>query len=632
MLEPFWIVRMLPERLLQQVEKPARYVGGEWNQVVKPAAAIRVAVCYPDVYEVGMSHQGLRILYEVVNRRPGAAAERVFLPWTDAMALMRRDGVSLCGLESGTPLDQFDLVGITLQHELTFTNVLAMLDLGGIPLRSADREGAHPLVVGGGPCALNPEPVADFFDLLVIGDGEEALDELLDLMLAQPAELMDRGRRTRRQREELLARIASLAGVYVPSGYDLEPTGTGQVVPEPRDERFPERVTRRVVLDLDALPYPLAPVVPYCETVHDRAEIEITRGCTRGCRFCQAGMVYRPVRERSPELLLEQAEQILANTGYDEVSLLSLNCPDYSKITELVHGLNARLVDRHISIGLPSLRVDTFSVELAEQVQRVRKSGLTLAPEAGTQRLRDIINKCVTGDDLLQAARAAFRSGWQRLKLYFMIGLPLETDEDVAGIVGLIDAVRQVAREELGKSARGRFRLSVSVNAFIPKPHTPFQWAGQDTVAELARKRDIIRDGVSDRRVLLSFSNVEQSQLEAALARGDRRLGPMIESAYRAGAVFDSWSECFKAEIWRNAFAEHGLDVAGEATRQIPTDARLPWDVIDAGVSRSFLLAELERAREGAATRDCRTAGCQGCGVAAISGGCPVVSGAGEGV
>ncbi|MEA3401137.1 MAG: TIGR03960 family B12-binding radical SAM protein [Armatimonadota bacterium] len=618
---------MLPEHLLQQVERPARYLGGEWNQVVKPASQVdlRVALCYPDTYEVGMSHAGLRILYEVVNRRQRTAAERVFLPWVDAISLMRDEGLSLASLETGTPLSQFDVVGITLQHELTFTNVLELLDLGGIPVRTRSRQGPDPLVIGGGPCAFNPEPVADFFDALVIGDGEEALDDILDLFLSLPDHLRLRPVRSDDAREALLQRLATIEGVYVPSGYRVRRTAHDTLVPEPRSEVFPDRVTRRVAEDLGEQPWPCQPVVPLTEAVHDRAEIEITRGCTRGCRFCQAGMIYRPVRERHLDQLVEQAERIIATTGYDELSLLSLNCPDYSQIAELIDRLHECLAEDHVSVSMPSLRVDTFSIGLAERLQRVRKSGLTLAPEAGSQRLRDIINKDVTRDDLLSAVEAAFRSGWQRLKLYFMIGLPHETDEDVAAIGDLIDEVLAIARRELSRSGYGRLKINVSVNAFIPKPHTPFQWLGMADLQTLRRRRDLLHERVTNRRVTLSVSDFRSSMLEAALARGDRGLCSVVERAWRAGARFDGWSERFQFDRWQQAFAEHARDLLQEAQRLLPVNAELPWDVIDSGITKQFLRRELERARAGERTPDCRAERCHNCGMTALVPECPPV-------
>ncbi len=619
---------MLPEWLLDRVQTPARYLGGELNEATKADAdvASRVAICYPDTYEVGMSHAGLRILYHVINRRDESACERVFLPWVDAISLMRERGVCLTSLETSTPLSQFDFVGITLQHELTFTNVLALLDLGGIPLRASERRGPDPLVMGGGPCAFNPEPVADFFDFFVIGDGEEAVDDLLDLFASLPAALRRREGRSDEGRHELLERIATVDGVYVPSGYAPRESDEGMLIPRSRGAPYPERVTRRVAVDLDELPYPTAPIVPWMETVHDRAEIEITRGCTRGCRFCQAGMIYRPVRERSLDTLVEQAEAIIANTGHDELSLLSLNCPDYTRIAELIDRLHDRLADRRVSVVMPSLRVDTFSVGLAERVQRVRKGGLTLAPEAGSQRMRDVVNKDVTAGDLLSAVRAAFRAGWQRVKLYFMIGLPTETDEDVLGIADLIDQVLALGREELSKSGYGRLRINVSVNAFIPKPHTPFQWLGLADLESLRRRRDLLRQRVTNRRVSLSFGDFHASLLEAALARGDRRMCDVILEAYRRGALLDGWSEHFDIGAWREAFGRRGLDLAAEAHRGLRPAAELPWDVIDSGVTKAFLRRELERAMRGEPTPDCRAAGCRDCGMTALVPECPVVT------
>ncbi len=618
---------MLPEKLLDQVETPARYIGGERNQVVKPPSEVdvRVALCYPDTYEVGMSHAGLFVLYETVNQRGNVAAERVFLPWVDAIALMRAEGIPLRSYETQTTLSDFDVVGITLQHELTLTNVLELLDLGGIPIRSEDRTGADPLVIGGGPCAFNPEPMADFFDLFAVGDGEPVLQDLLDLLTDLPDELDRRETRDREARERLILRCAAIDGIYAPACYGTDPDSRGMLIPTPRDDGCPQAVARRVAVDLDAQPWPTRPVVPWVEAVHDRAEVEIMRGCTRGCRFCQAGMVYRPARERSPETLMEQASSAIAATGYDELSLLSLNCPDYSRISELIDCLHAELAEDRVSVAMPSLRIDTFSVALADRLQRVRKSGLTLAPEAGSQRLRNAINKNVTQEDLLRAVAAAFRAGWQRVKLYFMMGLPGETDDDVRAIASLVNEVLALGRRELSRSGYGRLKIGVSVNAFIPKPHTPFQWSGLADEETLRRRRALLYEHLTDRRIQLSVSDFEAAQLEAALARGDRRLCEVIEGAWRAGAVFDAWSESFDAERWRDAFGDCGLDMRHLAAAELATDAALPWDVIDAGVTREYLLRELAHARQGEITPDCRANDCLGCGMARLVPDCPPV-------
>ncbi|MCE5240677.1 TIGR03960 family B12-binding radical SAM protein [bacterium] len=595
---------LLQQRFLEQVQTPARYLGLEHNSIVKDAASVRArfALCYPDTYEIGMSHLGSLILYSVINSHPEVWCERAYHPWFDASELMRREGLTLTSLESHTPLAQFDFVGLTLQHELNYTAVLSLLDLAQITLRAAERRPEEPLVIAGGPCAYNPEPVADFFDLFVIGEGEEVTLELLDAYLAEQetwGEAPDAD-----QRAALLARLAQIEGVYVPR-FGTERT-----------------VRKRLVQEFEHTPAATRPPVPYPEIVHDRGQIEINRGCTRGCRYCQAGMVYRPVRERSVETLVAQATEVIDSTGYDEVSLVSLNCPDYTHILPLVDRLHEQLSDRRVAIGLPSLRIDSFSVELAERVQRVKKTGLTFAPEAGSQRLRDAINKGVTEDDLRQAAGAAFQNGWHRLKLYFMIGLPGETEDDVHAIADLVVSVLQLGREVLGPD-KGRLALNVSIAGFIPKPHTPFQWARQNTIDELEAKQTLLRELLArHKQVKLSFHSAPQAVLEGLLARGGRDWADLIEAAYREGAVFESWSDRFDLGLWLRVAGERGRDLLSEAQREWAVDAPLPWDHISCGVSKDFLAREARLAESLALTTDCRFGACSGCGLRGLSDQC----------
>ena len=593
------------DALLPRVAKPIRYLGEEHNAIHKDHAGVKVtvALAFPDSYEVGMSHLGLRLLYDVLNRRSDCACERVFAPWPDMAEEMRRTGSPLWALESGRPVAEFDVLGISLQHELNFTNVLYLLDLAGVPLRRSERDSRHPLVVGGGPAAFNPEPLADFFDLFVVGDGELAAGELVDLVV-----------RHGRDWPGLLAEAASPAGpsgFYVPEMYEHQYTADGTlrgIIPRP-NARFP--VERAIVPDLGVIPIPEAPVVPFTDIVHDRVVLEVCRGCTRGCRFCQAGMIYRPVRERPLEQLMEMAARQLDATGHEEVSLASLSATDYSRIDELVRGLVAGHREKGIGVSLPSLRIDAFSVGLAAEIQSVRKSGLTFAPEAGTERLRRVINKNVAEEDLLAAVSAAFRQGWDSVKLYFMIGLPTETDEDVLAIADLARKVWGRHREL--RPQRG-LRLAVSCASFVPKAHTPFQWEPQDLPAELERKQALLRSAMP-RRIKLSWHSVRQSVIEAALARGDRRLGRVIERAYRRGARFDAWDDQFLYDEWLGAFGDEGLEPGWYAHRRRSRDELLPWAAIDSGVEQDFLWDELDRARDGATTADCRSGDCHACGL-----------------
>ena len=574
------------DTLLARVAKPARYTNAEWNAVHKDHGRVRacVALAYPDVYEVGMSHLGLQILYHVLNSHPDFLAERVFSPWPDMEDQLRAAGLPLATLESRTPLREFDAVGVTLPYELTYTNVLNLLALGGIPVRAADRKQGDPLVIGGGIGAVNPEPMAEYFDAILIGEGEEAI-----LELAEAAALKDR--------EAALDRLTQIAGVYVPSRYEYAPQGVGpRGVVRPCGDA-PPRIGRRIVDDLERAPFPTRQIVPYLETVHARVTLEIMRGCARGCRFCQAGSVYRPRRERSVETLLRQAEEAVVATGFDEISLLGFTSVDHPQIEELVSRLGRRFGPEGVGVALPSLRADAFSVALAGKIQEVRKSGLTFAPEAGTQRLRDVLRKEMTEDDLFAAAEAAFSSGWTRLKLYFMIGLPTETEEDVAGIADLVRRLAAFGRGALGPK-RGRLQLGVSLACFVPKPHTPFQWAPQDSSENLEAKQRLLQQTLRDRQVKLSWTDPRVSALEAAISRGDRRVGRVIELAWQRGARFDAWGEHYDFPRWQQAFADAELNVQDYANAALLPGDPFPWDHVDCGMAVEVLKREAARAME----------------------------------
>lgn len=618
---------MLPDNILEAVESPAQYIGGEVNAVVKDPADVEMsfALCYPDAYEVGMSHLGSQILYHVINSHPGVQCERVFHPWIDAAELMRQQGVALSGLETGRPLHDFDIVGITLQYELTYTTILSLLELGGITLRTEQRRPGEPIIIAGGPCAYNPEPLADFFDALVIGDGEEVVGEIIDLYLAQPARFRAADARTAGDREDFLRQLALIEGVYVPSLYEVQRTEEGLLCPHPTSADVPDTIRRRIVRDFESASFPEAPVVPWLEVVHDRAQLEIARGCVRGCRFCQAGIIYRPVREKSMGTLRAQAHQIIASTGFDDIALASLNCPDYSGIEELIDGLHADLADQRVSVSLPSLRTDTFSVSLAEKIQRVRKSGLTLAPEAGSDRLRAVINKNVSDKDLFEAVEAAFAAGWETIKLYFMIGLPGETDRDLEAIGQLVEEVVQIGQRKMGRR-RGHLQVNVSVACLIPKPHTPFQWRQQITHEELRAKQGLLKNLLDSRYVNLSYHSAEGTIVETVISRGDRSLGAIIELVYRSGAVLEAWGEQFCYENWTRAFATSGRDLEAEACRQWPLSSPLPWQHINAGVSPEFLQREATRAEQAIPTDDCRTDECPRCGLNDFMQPCPMMA------
>ena len=602
------------ESLFDRVQKPARYTGGELNSVIKDKErmAIRFAFAFPDLYEVGMSHLGMKILYGLFNAQPDVWCERVFMPDRDMEALLREEEIPLFALESRDALGDFDFIGFTLQYEMCYTTVLHMLDLAGIPLRAADRDERYPLGVGGGPCACNPEPVADFFDLFTLGEGEEVNLELFELY--------------RRCREEgyskaaFLRRAAQIEGVYVPSLYAVAYEKDGRVESVTPLEGAPARVRKRLLLDLDRAYYPDKFVVPFIDIVHDRAMSEIFRGCIRGCRFCQAGFIYRPVREKSPEVVDAQSRALCAGTGDEEFSRSSLSTSDYTRLEELLPRLLSWAEEEHTNISLPSLRVDGFSEELAGRLNVLRRSGLTFAPEAGTQRLRDVINKNLTEEEILSTADKAFSGGWTTVKLYFMMGLPTETSEDIEGIAALGQQVVNRYYANPGKPKGKGVTVTVSVSCFVPKPFTPFQWEPQDTVEELQEKQRRLVASVKTKKISLNWHDARTSFLEGVLARGDRRLSRVIEEAYRRGCTLDSWAEHFDFDKWMEVFRDCSLDPAFYANRRRSYEEVLPWDHLDYGVSKDFLKQESLRAGEGVVTPNCRQS-CSGCGAARWKGG-----------
>ncbi len=599
------IKKILFEELLDKVEKPGRYTGKEFNEIVKEEnkSAVKIALAFPDLYEIGMSYLGFKILYEIINRRDDAVAERIFSPAVDMERLLRERQLPVFSLETYRPLNSFDIVGFTIQHELCFSNILNLLDLGGIPLKSEERKEEDPLVIAGGPGAFNPEPLYCFIDLFVIGEGEEIIEEII--------EVYKKWKEEKGNRADLLEKLARLDGIYIPSHYKVSYFEDGKIKSIiPKKEEFVPIIKKRMISNFDQASYPLFPIVPNINVVHDRITLEVFRGCTRGCRFCQAGMIYRPAREKSVENLIKLADEILAHTGYEEISLSSLSSSDYSEIEKLITLLVDRFKEKGVGISLPSLRIDSFSVGLAQQVQRVRKTGLTFAPEVGTQRLRDVINKNVQEEDLYLSIRAAFKGGWRKIKLYFMVGLPTETDEDVEEIIRLMNKVDRMGREIIGR----KININISVSAFVPKSHTPFQWDAQEEREALSKKIRYLKNKLNWRNISFSYPDINRSYLEAVFARGDRRLGEVLERAYYLGCKFDAWREQFNFEAWQKAFAESGLSMEFYANRVRKDDEILPWDHISCGVKKEYLLKEKEKALKGETTPDCRFDSCTSCG------------------
>lgn len=607
------------EDCLKRVQKPARYIGNEFGSVHKDLSAnpdmMSFAFCFPDVYEVGMSHLGMKILYHMLNERSDTVCERVFAPWDDMEQEMRANGIPLLSMESYLPVKDFDIVGFTLQYEMSYSNVVNMLELAGIPLRTRERTADDPFVCCGGPCAYHAEPLAELVDFFILGEGEEVNNEIMDVY--------KNWRGSGRSREDFLYELVGLGGVYVPQFYDVEYNADGTISRfEPNRDGVPKQVRKRIIKDLDNTYIPEKLIVPFMETVHDRIMLEIFRGCIRGCRFCQAGYIYRPVRERSVDRLVGVADCAIRSTGYEEMSLSSLSTSDYTQLQPLIDKLLDITVDKRINLSLPSLRVDNFSMELMEKVQKVKKSGLTFAPEAGTQRLRDVINKNVQEDDLIRTAGIAFRGGYNRIKLYFMLGLPTETYDDVKGIADLGKKVIDEAffsippEERKGRSVS----ITISTSFFVPKPFTPFQWEPQNRISEMEQKAAFLKDNIKSKKIVYNWHNSDISLLEAAFAKGDRRLGEVLIAAQKKGCKFDGWSDFFNFERWLEVFNQCGIDPEFYALRRIGYDEILPWDYADIGVPKSFLIKEHKKAYEEKTTPSCREK-CSGCGAASFGGG-----------
>ena len=610
----------LPEEILLSIQQPARYIGGEVNMVKKDPSAVdvRFAMCFPDVYDIGMSHLGIQILYDMFNKYEDVYCERVYSPWTDLDKIMREKHIPLFALESQDPVKEFDFLGITLQYEMCYTNILQVLELSGIPLHAEDRTWDDPVVIGGGPCSYNPEPIAVFFDMFYIGEGEVSYRKLLDVY--------KESRKNGDSRQEFLRKAAGIPGIYVPSLYEVTYEEDGTIRSFlPTAPGVPEKVEKQLVMEMTESFYPEKPLVPFIKATQDRVVLEIMRGCIRGCRFCQAGMIYRPVREKNVERLKELAYRMLKNTGHEEISLSSLSSSDYRSLEELVTFLIDTFHGKGVNVSLPSLRIDAFSLDVMSKVQDVKKSSLTFAPEAGSQRLRNVINKGLTEEDILNGSALAFQGGWNRVKLYFMLGLPTETVEDMEGIALLSEKIAETYYDEIPKDQRhGKVQVVASSSFFVPKPFTPFQWARMCTKEEFLERANIVRGKFREMKNFKSLKynwhEAELTVLEGVLARGDRRVGAVIEEAYRKGAIYDSWSEFFKNEVWMEAFKTCGVDIDFYTTRERSLDELFPWDFIDAGVSKAFLKREWQNALDEKVTPNCRQK-CSGCGAAKYGGG-----------